>query len=164
MLKLTRRSEYGLIALRHLALAGRQAVGQSDVAAAKEMSDCYGIPLPLLAKVLQQLAREGFVESEQGARGGYRLARAASLISVLDVIRAIDGPVVLTSCSMHGEDCGVLDTCTVKAPLRRVQDGILKLLANISVADLAHLGEDGGVSKAGPLYQLQPRPAAMERV
>jgi Rrf2 family protein len=158
MLKLTKRSEYGLIALRHLALAGK-----ANVAAAKEMSECCRIPLPLLAKVLQQLAREGFVTSEQGAHGGYRLAKPAKRISALDVIRAIDGPVVLTSCAIHGDDCDLLDTCTVKAPLRRVQEGILNLLAGISVADLAHLGDDDG-SRLGPLYQLQPLPAAHQRV
>jgi Rrf2 family protein len=158
MLKLTKRSEYGLIALRHLALAG-----SDNVAAAKELSECYGIPLPLLAKVLQQLSRKGFVSSEQGSRGGYRLALPASRISALDVIRAIDGPVMLTSCSTHGEECDLLDTCTVKAPLRRVQEGILKLLANISVADMAHLGDDDG-AQVGPLYQVQPFQAAHERV
>ena len=57
------------------------------------------MPLPLLAKVLQKLAKEGFLAAAHGTNGGYRLARDAGRISALEVIRAIDGPVFLTSCS-----------------------------------------------------------------
>jgi Rrf2 family protein len=132
MLKLTKRSDYGLIALRHLAVAG-----PTGVVTAKEISDTYKIPQPLLAKVLQTLTKRGFLSAAQGAHGGYRLAKPASKITTLDVVRTIDGPVILTSCSTHNGSCDQNDVCTVKAPLGVVHEEILKLLDSITVADLS---------------------------
>lgn len=131
MLKLTKKADYGLISLRHLAMnAGR---GSASV---KELSGSYGIPVPVLAKVLQRLAREGFLASEQGTNGGYRLARDAGAITALEVIRAIDGPIILTSCFTDHADCDLSENCTVRAPLRKVHEGILRLLDSITIADL----------------------------
>ena len=147
MLKLTKRSDYGLIALRHLAVAG-----PAGVVTVKEISDTYKIPQPLLAKVLQTLTRSGILSAEQGARGGYRLAKPASKITTLDVLRTIDGPVILTSCSTHDGACDQNDFCTVKAPLGVVHEQILKLLDGITVADLT-----ADMPKMPPkLYTLAP--------
>jgi Rrf2 family protein len=132
MLKLTKRADYGLIALRHLAVQeGRGS------ASAKEIADRYGIPLPLLSKVLQKLARHGFLSSEHGVHGGYRLARDPHEISALQVIRSIDGPILLTSCFTEYGECNQSGTCTVREPLRKVHEGILKLLASITISDLS---------------------------
>ena len=92
MLKLSRKADYGLISLKHMAT-------KKSSASAREIAAAYGIPLPILAKVLQKLARTGFLQSENGANGGYRLRRHPSEITALEVIRTIDGPVFLTSCS-----------------------------------------------------------------
>ena len=129
MLKLTRKADYGLISLKHMAM-------KSGSASAREISDAYGIPLPLLSKVLQKLARTGFVTSEHGANGGYRLRRPAANISALDVIRSIDGPIFLTSCFTDSADCGVAHRCNVREPLRKVHEAIQGLLENISIADM----------------------------
>ena len=69
MLKLTKKADYGLIALKHL------AVNSPGSASAKEIADTYGVPLPLLSKILQKLAKAGFLRSEHGTNGGYKLAR-----------------------------------------------------------------------------------------
>ena len=132
MLKLTKKADYGLIALKHLAT---QPAKRS--ASAKELGDCYRIPVPILAKVLQRLAKEGFLSSEQGTNGGYRLARNPSTITALEVIRAIDGPIILTSCFTDHRECDQSDSCTVKEPLRKVHEGILRLLDNITISDLS---------------------------
>ena len=84
MLKLTKKADYGLIALRHLAV-------QARTASAKDIAESYGIPLPLLSKVLQKLTKSGFLISEQGTNGGYRLSRDPHEITALEVIRTIDG-------------------------------------------------------------------------
>ena len=134
MLKLTKKADYGLIALRHLAARG-------GTASAKDIADSYRVPLPLLSKVLQKLVRSGLLMSEQGVNGGYRLARAAGDISTLEVIRAIDGPIILTQCfTEHAEpvECVQSEMCPVREPLRKVHEGILRLLNGISVADLAN--------------------------
>jgi Rrf2 family protein len=132
MLKLTKKSDYGLIAMRHLAVEPRRSA-----ATAKEIAEAYKLPSPLLAKVLQTLVKNRFLVSEQGASGGYKLARDPRTISTLEVIRAIDGPVFLASCFHEGEVCDQHDTCTVKEPLRKVHEGILRLLASISISDLS---------------------------
>jgi FeS assembly SUF system regulator len=134
MLKLTKKADYGLIALRHLTMTA----GQSRTSAsAKDIADAYGIPLPLLSKVLQKLARGGLLTSEQGTHGGYRLARPARDISTLEVVRTIDGPIILTQCFTEHAGCDQSALCPVREPLRKVHEGILGLLANISLADLA---------------------------
>jgi Rrf2 family protein len=132
MLKLTRKADYGLIALRHLALSGPSAA-----ASAKEIAGAYGMPLPLLAKVLQRLARTGLLESLPGTNGGYRLARHPATISTLEVIRAIDGPVLLTSCFTTHDSCGQSPRCTVREPLRKVHEGIVSLLGAITIMELS---------------------------
>lgn len=143
MLKLSRKADYGLIALRHLAI--HHGLG---AASAKEIAGRYRIPRPLLSKVLQKLARSGFLEAEQGVLGGYRLARNPERISALEVIRAIDGPVRLTSC--FGGVCDHADRCTVREPLRRVHEGILQLLAGITITDMAEA--PGAASPGGPFH------------
>lgn len=130
MLKLTKKADYGLISLKHLAVKNQSA-------SAKEIADSYGIPLPLLSKVLQKLAKNGFLVSEQGTNGGYRLARKAESISALDVIKSIDGPIFLTACFTEHGACDQSERCSVREPLRKVHDGIQNLLASITVADIS---------------------------
>jgi len=134
MLKLTKKADYGLIALRHLCVNARRC------ASAKDISETYRIPLPLLSKVLQKLAKAGLLISEQGTNGGYRLARDPHEISALEVIRTIDGPIILTHCfTEHAEpvECGQSSLCPVREPLRKVHEGILRLLSGITVADMS---------------------------
>jgi Rrf2 family protein len=152
MLKLTKKADYGLIALKHLTLVRPRS------ASAKEIADRYGVPVPVLSKVLQKLARGGFLASEHGTNGGYRLVGNPSSISALDVVRAIDGPVVLTSCFTEtGEDCEHQNRCIVRDPLRRVHEGILALLAGLSMAELAAEPDQlaNGVT-APPRSQMNP--------
>jgi Rrf2 family protein len=136
MLKLSRKADYGLISLKHIAT-------KKASASAREIAEAYGIPLPLLAKVLQTLARTGFLQSENGANGGYRLRRRPNEITTLEVIRTIDGPVFLTSCTTgaHGI-CGVSDKCNVREPLRKVHEGIQSLLAGLTIADMCDEEEE----------------------
>lgn len=139
MLKLTKKADYGLIALRHLALSVKTARTTACMSAsAKDIAETYGIPLPLLSKVLQKLARAGLLVSEQGTKGGYRLARDPHEITALEVIRSIDGPIILTHCFTEHSQCDQSERCTVREPLRKVHEGILRLLSGITVADMLH--------------------------
>jgi Rrf2 family protein len=157
MLKLTKKADYGLIALRHLAMTLRQ----EDSSSAKQIADLYGVPLPLLSKVLQKLARSGFLESLQGTNGGYRLAKPSNEISVLEVIHTIDGPVILTSCFPDDGDCDHSSNCTVREPLRKVHEAISNLLNRITIADISSGDIPTGAPPAGkhsaghPLIALQ---------
>jgi Rrf2 family protein len=132
MLKLTKKADYSLIALKHLTLQR-----DGETASAKDIAEAYGIPLPLLSKILQRLAREGFLRSEHGTNGGYRLARDPHTITALEVIRTIDGPIILTSCFTDHGDCLHSTRCSVREPLRRVHEGILRLLDSITISDIS---------------------------
>ena len=131
MLKLTKKADYGLIALKHLAVNGQES------ASAKEIADTYGVPLPLLSKILQRLAKAGFLRSEHGTNGGYKLARDPREITALEVIRTIDGPIVLTACFTEHGACTHTDKCNVREPLRKVHEGILRLLSGITISDMS---------------------------
>lgn len=132
MLRLSKKADYALLAVRHLAAhADRGAVS------ARELAETYDIPAELLAKVLQQLVRVHLLESHQGIRGGYGLGRPAADMSVADVIQAIDGPLTVTACSEVDHSCDQFAKCNIRDPLWRIKDRIVSALAATSVAELA---------------------------
>ena len=161
MLRLTKKADYSLIALKHFALRQRET-GQS--VSAKEVSDSCGIPLPLLSKLLQKLTKSGFLISEYGTNGGYRLAREAQFISALQVIRAIDGPIVLADCFTEQTYCGHSERCSVRKPLKRIHDGIVRLLESVSIQDMLQDSENvEGELPSRPLIALQSAPKAADQ-
>ncbi|MBS1817085.1 MAG: Rrf2 family transcriptional regulator [Acidobacteria bacterium] len=132
MLRLSKKADYALIAMKHLALR------RDGSSSAREIAGLYDIPIELLAKILQRLVRRGLLLSQQGTRGGYQLARVPSLISVADVIQAIDGPVTVTACSSsEGTHCEQFAKCNVRDPLWRVRERILSALGECTIAELA---------------------------
>jgi len=133
MLRLSKKSDYALIAMKHLAT--RPDGGGSS--SAREISESYDIPLELLAKVLQRLVRARLLVSVQGTRGGYRLGRSAQLISVADVIQAVDGPVTMTACSEDDHNCDQFTKCSIRDPLWKIKNRILESLNTVSVAEMA---------------------------
>jgi Rrf2 family protein len=133
MLRLTKKADYGLMAMKLLA-------EQTDRVAmsAKEIADEYHLPLQLLAKVLQQLTRAGLLESYAGTHGGYALSRPADAISAFEVIIAIDGPLFITNCATSkGTSCDLHDSCTIKEPLQRLNDTFRSVLTELRISDLA---------------------------
>jgi len=133
MLRLSKKADYALIAMKHLALRGDAASSS-----AREIAELYAIPIELMAKVLQRLVRRGLLASHQGTRGGYQLARIPAEISVADVIQAIDGPVTVTACSTDDDgQCEQYSKCNVRDPLWKVKQRILSALGECTIADLA---------------------------
>ena len=104
MLKLTKKADYGLMALKYLA-----EHPEKPALSAKDVADAYGIPAQLLAKILQSLTKSGLLRSHAGMNGGYALARDAREISAYEVIRAIDGPFFITSCTKGAKKDSNLD-------------------------------------------------------
>jgi Rrf2 family protein len=136
MLALTRKSDYALVALTHLA----QETGR--VASAREIADLYRVPLPILMNILKTLAREGMISSVRGARGGYKLARNPRDISLRMVVRAIEGPVQLFQCasaSKHDspKECDQEHWCPITGPARAVNGRLQEFLEEVSLEELA---------------------------
>jgi Rrf2 family protein len=130
MFRLSKRADYGLIALKHLALHDAQAYS------APEIARTYNIPSELLAKVLQRLVRKGLLVSQSGPNGGYALARNPNTITVIDVIEALDGPVLLTPCEAD-DDCEQLLLCSIKDPLRSIKQKVVSVLVDTTIHELA---------------------------
>ena len=132
MLRLSKKADYALMAMKHLAM-NRDAASTS----AREIAEHYDIPIELMAKVLQRLVRTGLLTSHQGTRGGYTLSRASTTISVADVIQAIDGPFTVTSCSTDDNTCEQFGKCSIRDPLWKIRERILSALGTVSLAEMA---------------------------
>ena len=135
MLRLSKKADYALIAMKHLAVRGD--AGSQGASSAREIAEQYGIPIELMAKVLQRLVRRGLLLSHQGTRGGYHLARTPGQISVADVIQAIEGPVTVTACTTDEGQCEQYSKCNVRDPLFKVRERILAALGECTIAELA---------------------------
>jgi Rrf2 family protein len=134
MFKLSKKADYGLMAMKHLANHR-----QEHACSANEIAEEYGISATLMAKVLQKLAKQGLVAAKHGSTGGYQLTRQPDKISALEVLTAIDGPVLITSCVTSHGNCDATERCSVKEPLQRVNESILNVL---SLVTIAHLSEE----------------------
>ena len=132
MLRLSKKTDYALIALKDLASS---PPGTSS--SAREIAARYDIPVEFMAKVLQKLAKDGLLASHQGTHGGYLLGRLATDMSVADVIQAIDGPLMVTACSDVNETCDQYSKCNVRDPLWRLKDRIEQVLTSLTIHELA---------------------------
>ena len=139
MLQFTKRTEYGLIALVHL------AEREGEVVSAREIGERYPVPRRLLAEVLKDLGRAGMVDSQRGASGGYVLARPAGEIDLASVVAVLDGSPGLISCdSLSSEDpeaseestCELTSLCRIRSPLIRLRDSIWSLLRDTTLETL----------------------------
>lgn len=148
MLNLTKRVDYGLIALTHLACVEKAEAAPASVAArlsVRGMAEAYNMSQPLLANVMKDLARLGFVRSVRGTKGGYELAFPPEQITVGRVAEALEGPLRLTECVQAQEGhtnadeaaCSVFGHCLIKRSLFLVHVKIRDALYGVTIADLA---------------------------
>ena len=144
MIRLTKRTEYGLIALVHLANRAQATPDGApvDVVSARAIGDRFPVPRRLLAEALKSLQCGGVLESTRGAHGGYRLARPADEISLGEIVAVLEGAPELTSCEgmgaadAHGS-CEVEAVCPIRSPLAALRSGIRTLLEGVSLRALA---------------------------
>jgi Rrf2 family cysteine metabolism transcriptional repressor len=132
MLKLSKKTDYALMAVQYMALKN-----SSRAVNTKEIAEEYRIPGELLAKVLQKLGKKGLVTSQNGPKGGYLLAKPAGEISILAVIQAIEGNIGITECYSNEEShCVQMARCNIRTPLRNIQNSIYALLDSMSIEDM----------------------------
>ncbi len=135
MLKLSRKSEYGIIALKFMLNRGA-----GTLSTAKEIATRFKIPEQLMAKILQKLVKTGILMSTQGVRGGYMLALPPEKISIAKIVESIEGPVGIVDCVVTGEDCQCAQyeegVCNIDEPFAHIQMQFKNFLDGISLADL----------------------------
>jgi Rrf2 family protein len=141
VLRLTKRSEYGLMALAYMAQAGNTYTSVRSIVAD------LGIPRRLLAEVLKDLSRAELVEAVRGPGGGYRLTSPASSLSLARVVEILEGPVKVAECTDGGR-CDLSPSCTIQSGIHVVAERIKSVLDTYTLAELA--GEQAAASTAEP--------------
>ena len=153
MLSLSKKTDYALLALSYLT-----RVEADRAVNTKEIAEQYAIPVELLAKILQKLARGRLITSTPGPTGGYKLARPAADISVGSVVELIDGTPAITACMKTvGNQCDQLNRCTIRHPLARINAKILQMLALIS---LEEINQDENGHETDIKFEAFPRTTA----
>lgn len=164
MLQLTKRTEYGLIALVHMVDRAGEYVS------AREISEHYSIPRRLLAEVLKDLCRESLVESQRGAAGGYALARPADAITVGEVVGTLEGTPTLASCEgtetarsflrdgqRKNGDCEIEALCPIRSPLHRIRAEIWRHMERTTLKSLTEHAAPAAFAAADPQSPLAER-------
>jgi FeS assembly SUF system regulator len=104
---------------------------------ATELSGDTGVPLPTAQKPMGQLAASGLLTSVRGAGGGFTLARAATQISLADIVEAVEGPIAMTVCSEGRTDCALDAHCRVKPHMGVVGNAVRGALGAVSLHQLS---------------------------
>lgn len=130
MLKLGKLTDYATVLLAAMAAAPEKLY------AAQELAQRTSVAAPTVAKLMKQLQQGGLVVSSRGVKGGYRLLKAPAQVTVADVIRALEGPIAVTDCVVHGR-CALEEGCGAKAPFRLINAAITQALEAVTLADMA---------------------------
>lgn len=133
MFKLSKKVEYGLIAIKHIANEGH-----IDPISAKEISQQHKIPYDLLSKVLQKLKREKILTSVHGIKGGYKLSKSPRKFTLSEIFNAIEGDNYILDCGIHKdpETCTLFKTCIISHPLQKVQRGLIKYFNSTKLSEI----------------------------
>lgn len=133
MLRMTKQADYAIVLMTRLASAS----GEQRNAA--EIAETTGLPQPIVSKILKLLARRDLLSSHRGAKGGYRLARAADEISVVEIIEAVEGPIAITECidDSPGE-CSQEPVCPVRGNWQTINEAVRRALTQITLQEMTH--------------------------
>ena len=161
MFRMSRETDYGIVLLARIAgETGREPVTARDLAFDSRLT------LPMVSKILKRLARARLLSSQRGVKGGYRLARPASEISVADIIAALDGPIALTICiEQTPGECAHETLCSVRHNWQVINRRVMETLSAISLAEMTDTVHPGPTIAPGssplrwrsePLGSLSP--------
>lgn len=131
MLRVSKLTDYATVLMSTLARLG------GDRHSVTQLADLTGLARPTVSKLLKQLHHAGLVESERGARGGYQLAGAAEDIKLVQIVEAIEGPIVLTECASHPGQCDIESRCTVRSNWQLISHTIVNALQGVSLTELS---------------------------
>ena len=131
MLRITKETDYGVMLLARLAAEPRGAVWN-----AREVSEQVGLPLPMVSKILRNLARGKILASHRGASGGYSLDRSPDTTSVAEVVRALEGPIALVQCGTEPGACDQEPCCPTRTIWARISGEIERALDRIPISEM----------------------------
>ena len=132
MLRLTRQSDYAIVLMTQFA-----AIPAKTVQNARDLAASANLPLPTVSKILKALARASLLLSHRGVKGGYSLARKPEVITVAEIIEALEGPIALTECLDDGSDeCGIESCCPVRTNWQRINHAVRDALRAIPLSEM----------------------------
>ncbi len=130
MLRMSKLADYGTVIMTFMARR------PGEVHSAAELASRIGVPPATASKVLKMLARDGLLVGSRGTKGGYRLGRPATEISLAQVLRAMDGPIGLTECTTLSGLCSQESGCSVRANWQRINGIVLQALQDVSLEQM----------------------------
>ena len=132
MLRVTKLTDYATVVMTVL------AARPDEVLSATELAEAAGLEPPTVSKLLKPLAQAGLVEGLRGVRGGYRLTRPASEITLIEIVEAMEGPLAITECSQGQSHCGIASQCGVRSNWRLINDVVSDALRAVTLAQMLH--------------------------
>ena len=130
MFKLSKMCDHALVLCSHL------AKNQNEEKSSGDWALLSGVPIATTAKLLKMMVKKGYILSSRGSQGGYKLAKSAKEISVLNIVEAIDGSIAILDCCSHGSGCDLSKKCSVSNPLNKIETEIVKAFAEMKLSDL----------------------------
>jgi len=132
MIRISRLTDYGIVLMSHMAAHPERVHNAAEAA-----SEAH-LPRPTVSKLLRLLAKEGLLESHRGVKGGYGLARAAEEITVGSIVRALEGPIAITTCTNDSPgDCEHEQLCPVRGHWHLINLAVRQALDSVTLADIA---------------------------
>lgn len=131
MIRLSRKMEYALVALKHM--AGKIP---GELTSAKEISEKFHTPFDVTARVMQALAQKGLLKSEYGPLGGYSIAKDMNRVSFNDLLEIIEGPTQIVKCLQKDEACDVQAHCNIVSPVQELNQKLVQFYSGLKLKDL----------------------------
>lgn len=131
MMRISMKTDYGLIALKHIA-----SQHGNGLVNAKELAARFNLPPNLLAKILQSLSQSGIIAAQKGSGGGYRMVKKPDEVTLTDIFESIEGPVHMLMCSATDGNCSVEHSCTVRNGLVNLEQKFAEFFDSITLADI----------------------------
>ena len=129
MFKITKKVEYALMAIRHLHME------DSKLSSSTEIANSYNIPKPLLAKILQRLARKNIIKAIKGPNGGYIISKDPLKIKMSEFFEIMEGPMGIADC-IYDSKCDQLECCSIKNPIIKLNNTVKSLFDNMTLAEI----------------------------
>ena len=129
MFKITKKVEYALMAIRHLHME------DSKLSSSTEIANSYNIPKPLLAKILQRLARKNIIKAIKGPNGGYIISKDPLKIKMSEFFEIMEGPMGIAGC-IYDSKCDQLECCSIKNPIIKLNNTVKSLFDNMTLAEI----------------------------
>jgi FeS assembly SUF system regulator len=156
MIRLGKLTDYGLVLMSQMARRP-----QTELHTARDLAASCRLPLPTVSKLLKLMLQGGLLQSHRGIKGGYSLARDAKLISVAEIVTALEGPLALTECTMDVAGiCDLEPSCPIKDNQRLINQVVRGALQKVMLWDLIRPMQFAAVRDTrGNLVQIESVPS-----